>query len=140
MENYFHIHLEKPAVDAVSALGLAHLGDGVFELLVRARLCVEGKVTPAALHRATVRQVSAVAQSARVERLLPLLSEEEKTYYRRGRNAHPHHTVPRGASPREYARATGLETLFGALYLLGRRERINELFNLTMEGATENAT
>lgn len=139
MENYFHIRMEKREVDAVSALGLAHLGDGVFELLVRTRLCAEGQTSQTALHRETVRQVSAPAQAARVERLLPFLSEEELGYYRRGRNAHPHHSVPRGASPQQYARASGLETLFGALYLLGRRKRINELFNLTMDTEVEHA-
>ncbi len=134
MENYFELAMDKRAVDAVSALGLAHVGDAVFELLVRARLCAEGRITPASLHRATVRQVSAPAQAARVEKLLPLLDEEETAYYRRGRNAHTHHTIPHGASPRQYARASGLEALFGALYLLGRRQRINELFNLSAEG------
>lgn len=133
LENYFHVHMEKREVDTVSALGLAHLGDGVFELLVRARLCMEGNTSQSALHRETVRQVSATAQAARVEKLLPLLDEEEQSYYHRGRNAHAHHAVPKGASPQQYARASGLEALFGALYLLGRRDRINELFNLTME-------
>lgn len=133
MENYFHIRMDKRDVDTVSALGLAHLGDGVFELLVRARLCAEGRTSQTALHRETVRQVSASSQAARVDRLLPLLTDEEMSYYHRGRNAHPHHSVPRGASPQQYARASGLETLFGALYLLGRRDRVNELFNLTMD-------
>ncbi len=133
LENYFHIRMDARAVNEISALGLAHVGDSVFELLVRAWLCASGKRTPAALHRATVRQVSAPAQAARVERMLPLLTEEELAYYRRGRNAHAHHAAPRGATPQQYARASGLETLFGALYLLGRRGRINELFNLTTE-------
>ncbi len=142
LDNLFELTMDKRAVDAVSALGLAHVGDAVFELLVRARLCAGGTITPAALHRATVRQVSAPAQAARVEKLLPLLNEEESAYYHRGRNAHAHHTVPRGASPSQYARASGLEALFGALYLLGRRERINELFILTSEELEEesNAT
>ena len=139
LENYFHVRMDKREVDAVSALGLAHLGDGVFELLVRARLCTAGRTSQTALHRETVRQVSAAAQAARVERLLPLLSEEERGYYHRGRNAHPHHSVPRGASPQQYARASGLETLFGALYLLGRRDRLNELFNLTMDTEEDHA-
>ena len=64
LENYFHVRMDKREVDAVSALGLAHLGDGVFELLVRARLCAEGRTSQTALHRETVRQVSAAAQAA----------------------------------------------------------------------------
>ena len=63
LENYFHVRMDKREVDAVSALGLAHLGDGVFELLVRARLCAEGRTSQTALHRETVRQVSAAAQA-----------------------------------------------------------------------------
>ena len=133
MENYFEIQMDKQAVNAVSALGLAHVGDGVFELLVRTWLCAGGRATQSSLHRATVRHVSAPAQAARAERLLPLLTEEELSYYRRGRNAHAHHGVPKNATHEQYAKATGLETLLGALYLLGRRERINQLFVETME-------
>ena len=133
MENYFHVRMDKRAVNAVSALGLAHVGDGVFELLVRVQLCHGGKLLPAALHRATVRRVSAPAQARRAERMLPLLTEEELAFFKRGRNAHARHGAPKHASCEEYAKATGLETLFGALYLLGRRDRINELFVQTME-------
>jgi ribonuclease-3 family protein len=63
---------------------------------------------------------------------LPVLSEEELAYYRRGKNSHVH-SVPKGATPAEYAKATGLETLFGALYLAGKTERLNELFHVIME-------
>ena len=133
MENFFHVQMELRDVNAVSALGLAHVGDGVFDLLVRTWLCTSGHTTPASLHRATVQRVSAPAQAARMERMLPLLTEEELGYYRRGRNAHAHHSIPKNASHEQYAKATGLEALFGALYLLGRQVRINELFLLTME-------
>lgn len=133
MENYFHVQLDRQAVGMVNALGLAHVGDGVFELLVRTWLCCRGKAMPDALHKATVRYVSAPAQAARMDRMLPLLTEEELAYYKRGRNAHPRHGVPKAATHEQYAKASGLESLFGALYLLGRRDRINELFNLTME-------
>ena len=133
MENYFEPQMEKRAVNEISALGLAHVGDGVFELLVRTALCTGGRATQTSLHKATVRQVSAPAQAARMERMLPLLTEEELAYYRRGRNAHAHHSIPKNASRDQYAKATGLETLFGALYLLGQRDRILELFTLSME-------
>ena len=133
MENYFHICLDRQAVNEISALGLAHLGDGVFELLARTQLCCEGRLTQAALHRATVALVSAPAQAARADRMLPLLTEEELGWFRRGRNAHAHHGAPKHASREQYGKASGLETLFGALYLLGRRDRINELFFLTKE-------
>ena len=67
-----------------------------------------------------------------MDRLLPLLTEEEREMYRRGRNAHVH-GIPKNATHEQYSKATGLECLFGSLYLLGRRERINELFAQTME-------
>lgn len=132
MRDYFHIQMDKNEIKTISALGLAHMGDGVFELLVRSWLCAHGKATSSNLHRATVSYVSAPAQARQVERMLPLLTDEEAAIYRRGRNAHVH-AVPKNATPGEYARATGLECLFGALFLMGRTERINELFANTME-------
>ena len=132
MENCFGITMEKARVDAITNQGLAHMGDGVFELLVRTWLCAHGGVKVKSLHRETVRYVSAPAQAARMDRMLPLLTEEENDLYRRGRNAQVH-GIPKNASREQYSKATGLECLFGSLYLLGRRERINELFLATME-------
>ena len=133
MENYFHLKLDRKKVDEISELGLAHVGDAVFELLVRARLCALGILMPANLHRETVRYVSAPAQAARMDRILPLLTDDELSIYHRGRNAHAHHGAPKNASPIEYAKASGLEALFGALYLRGEQDRANELFIRTME-------
>ena len=132
MENYFTPVMDRKEINQISALGLAHCGDAVFELLVRTWLCAHGGVKVKQLHRETVRFVSAPAQAARMERMLPLLTEEEQELYRRGRNAHVH-GVPKNATHEQYSKATGLECLFGSLYLLGRRERINELFVATME-------
>lgn len=132
MENLFTLSMDKHKIGEISALGLAHCGDAVFELLVRSWLCLTGKATPKNLHRATVSYVCAPAQAARVERMLPLLSEEELAQYRRGRNAHVH-GIPKNATHEEYSKATGLECLFGYLYLSGRTDRINELFVMTME-------
>ena len=84
------------------------------------------------LHRDTVELVKATTQAKFADKLQPVLTEEEAGYYRRGKNTHTH-AAPKSASPKEYAKATGLETLFGALYLLGRTERINELFHYIME-------
>lgn len=119
-------------VNAISALGLAHMGDCVFELLVRTGLCIDGKSTARNLHRETVRRVAAPAQAERADRMLPLLSEEELDFFKRGRNAQVH-GVPKNASRGEYGKATGLESLFGALWLLGRQDRIRELFLATEE-------
>ena len=134
MENLFEINLSKPEIDAISNLGLAHMGDCVFEILCRAYLCARGEKTVDRLHRDTIAMVKAPAQAQFADRMLPLLTEEERAYYRRGKNAHVH-AVPRGATPAEYAKATGLEALFGALYLAGQTERINELFCRVMEDA-----
>ena len=76
--------------------------------------------------------MKASAQARFADALLPRLTEDEQAYYRRGKNAHTH-AAPKSATPREYAKATGLEALFGALYLLGERDRLNELFCGVME-------
>lgn len=119
-------------VNAMSALALAHIGDAVFELLVRTQLCLSGGTTNGRLHHDTTERVCAPAQAGLAIRLLPLLTEEETAYYRRGKNAHPH-GVPKNATPAQYSRATGLEALFGALWLLGRRDRLSTLYAAVME-------
>ena len=126
------MNLSKQQIDAISNLGLAHMGDCVFEILCRGYLCAQGETTVDRLHRDTIAMVKATAQAKFVDKLLPLLNEEEMAYYRRGKNAHVH-AVPKSATPVEYAKATGLEALFGALYLAGQTERINELFKAVME-------
>ncbi len=133
MENLFAMNFTKAQVDAISNLGLAHVGDGVFELLVRSYLCQKGDQTVRTLHRDSVNMVKATAQAQFADKLLPLLTEEEFAYYRRGKNAHTH-AAPKAATPKEYAMATGVETLFGALYLFGRTDRLNQLFLQVMEG------
>ena len=135
MEDYFDIQMTPDQLRAVSSIGLAHVGDAVFELLVRSWLCVRGKATGKGLHRAAVAIVCAESQARRAEKLLPLLTEEETGVFRRGRNANVH-TVPSHASRAQYAEATALEALLGWLYLSGRRERVSELFGVMMEGET----
>ena len=132
MENYFQMHMEKGQIDAISNLGLAHIGDAVYEVLCRAWLCAQGGQTVKRLHRESVELVKAPAQARFMDKMLPHLTEEEVAYYRRGKNAHSH-AAPKSATPQEYAKATGLETLFGALYLAGKTERLNELFHIIME-------
>ena len=127
------MNLPKARIDAISNLGLAHIGDGVYELLCRARLCAAGETTVGRLHKDTIALVKAPTQARLSEKLLPLLTQEELAYFRRGKNAHVH-AVPKSATPQEYAKATGLEALFGALYLAGRTDRLNELFHAMMEG------
>ena len=131
MENYFNMNLTKQEIDAISNLGLAHMGDCVFEILCRSYLCAKGEKTVDKLHRDTISMVKATSQAKLMEKMLPLLTEEELAYYRRGKNSHVH-AVPKSATPAEYAKATGVETLFGALFLLSRKDRANEIFNTVM--------
>lgn len=132
MKNYFQMEMEAKRVDAISNLGLAHIGDGVFELLCRAWLCDHGNLTVGKLHSQTVQLVRAEAQSRFADAMLPQLSEQELAYYRRGKNAHVH-AVPKSASAKDYAKATGVEAMFGALYLQGHTQRLNEIFVNVME-------
>ena len=132
MENYFKMDLSLAEVNAISNLGLAHMGDCVFEILCRGYLCARGGKNVGNLHRDTINLVKAQSQAKFADKLLPLLTEEELAFYRRGKNSHVH-AVPKSCTPAEYAKATGLEALFGALYLLGRTERVNELFKTVME-------
>ena len=131
MENLFQMEFTPAQVNAMTNLGLAHVGDGAYELLVRTWLCAKGDKTVLKLHRDTVELVKAPTQAKFAEKIKPLLTEEELGYFRRGKNTHTH-SAPKSATPKEYALATGLETLFGALYLLGRRERMSELFQYMM--------
>ena len=126
------MNLSKQDIDAMSNLGLAHMGDCVYEILCRAYLCAKGEKTVDRLHKDTIRMVKATTQARFAEKMLPLLTETEQAYYRRGKNAHVH-AVPKSATPAEYAKATGLEALFGYLYLSGQKDRANELFHLVME-------
>ena len=132
MENYFQMQFTPAQVNAISNLGLAHMGDGVYELMCRAYLCAQGNQTVLKLHKDTIALVKAPAQAKFADKLKPHLTEEEMDYFRRGKNAHTH-AAPKSASRAEYAKATGLEALFGALYLLGRTQRLNELFQIMME-------
>ncbi len=111
----------------LSPLTLAFLGDAVFELLVREELVLQANMPVGQLHHRAVGVVCAGAQSAAVEILEPLLTEEEVEIYKRGRNANAHH-VPKNSDLADYRRATGLEALFGYLYLKGEQERIRFLY------------
>ncbi len=114
-------------VHTLSPLALAFVGDGVYSLMVRERLLSQANRPVNDLHRLAVREVRAEAQAAAIARLLPILTEEETAVFKRGRNAH---TARSGA---DYHNATGLEALFGYLYLSDRLDRVRELFKLCVE-------
>lgn len=125
-------------VNKISMLGLAHVGDAVYELLYRSKLCTDRHTAVAEMHRMTVAFVRAEAQAEAAAKLLPVLTQEEASVYKRGRNAKVN-SVPHNADIGQYHAATGLEALFGWLYLLGRTDRINELFNI-ITGGTDDAS
>ena len=113
----------------ITPAALAYLGDSVIEVLARERLVSAGIPDSARLNLAAAKYVRATVQSDAVERILPLLDEAEAAVYRRARNV-GHTNTPRSASPAEYRRATGMEALFGWLWLGGEegKTRARELF------------
>jgi ribonuclease-3 family protein len=117
----------------VSELGLAYVGDAVFELMARARLCADGKTSARVMHAETVRRVSARAQAESARGILAELTDAELAAFKRGRNARVR-AYPRGVTAGEYHTATGLEALFGFLYLRGETERLGELFEMIWDG------
>ncbi len=114
-------------IHTLSPLALAFVGDGVYSLMVRERLLSQANRPVNDLHRLAVAEVRAEAQAAAIKRILPLLTEQEEAVFKRGRNAH---TARSGA---DYHNATGLEALFGWLYLSDRLDRVRELFALCVE-------
>ena len=131
MEDLLHLEFSKNQINALSSLALAHVGDGVYELMCRSYLCCQGDHTVKNLHKDTISLVNAQAQAVFAEKLLPHLNDEELSWFRRGKNAHSH--APKSATAKEYSLATGLEALFGGLYLSGKQERLNQLFRLMVE-------
>ena len=112
-----------------NALILAYMGDAVIELLARRHIIGDGDRKISELNVEAKKYVTAVSQSAAVERVLPHLTEKELQMFKYGRNAKGVHT-PKSASAVDYRRATGLECLFGYLYLSGETERAQCLFEL----------
>jgi len=118
-----------------SPLTLAYLGDGVYELMVREKLVLQNNRPNGQLHREALRFVSATGQSNGLEAILPLLNETEEAIFKRGRNSDA--VAHRNTDVIQYKRATGLETLFGYLYLTGATERMEELFEALFRALTE---
>ena len=124
--------------DLLSPLTLAFVGDTVFDLLVRGNLVMQANRPVGKLHPLAATKVCAAAQARDAHDIAPLLTAREADIYRRGRNAHTGR-IPKSASSAEYHSATGLEALFGWLYLSGRDDRIEELFEhiINMEKCDE---
>lgn len=123
--------LSPRAASLKNPLALAFMGDTVWDLLVRSRL-LQSTARVNALHKSAIQQVNAQAQAQALQRILPLLTEEEEAILRRGQNAQSKHAAPKNQSPVDYAMATGLEALFGYLYLVGDAGRLVELFDIAV--------
>lgn len=132
MQDFLRPVMDDAAIGQLSTLALAHIGDGVYELMTRGRLVSDGLQTARTLHSRTVRLVRAAAQYEAARLVLPLLTVEEQAVFRHGRNAKPK-SVPKSSTQAEYAYATALEALFGWLFLKGRYNRLNQLYAVIAE-------
>ena len=118
----------------MSPAALAFLGDGAYELMVRERILQVGSMPAGKLHAMSVKKVRAAAQAAAWDKLLEVCSEPEADILRRGRNANV--KPPKSCTPEQYHKATGIEALFGYLYLLDDEKRLREIFELVYAAAT----
>ena len=116
-----------------SPLALAYIGDGIFDLVIRSIVVGKGNTGANKLHQRTGQVVKASSQSAMIERLIPYLTEEELSIYKRGRNAKSP-TMAKNATMSDYRRATGFEALMGYLYLDDKFERLVELIKIGLDG------
>ncbi len=122
--------LEEPKARMYSPLTLAFLGDAVYSLLVRNMLSMQENKPAGKLHKESVKYVNAAFQAQMIKELLPALSENEIAVFKRGRNAHSSHS-PKNQDAGDYRYATGLEALYGYLYLCGESSRIKEIFEIS---------
>lgn len=126
MERFYNKECD---TENLSPLTLAFMGDTVFDLFVREQLICQANRPVNALHSSATRLVKASAQSKAMDKIMGMLTEKELTVFKRGRNAHTNHRA-KNASEGDYHRATGLEALFGYLYLKGEISRLRELFDV----------
>ena len=118
--------------NTLNGLSLAFIGDAVYEILVREHLLEHGSLQVGKLHKMAVEMGRASFQANVFDFLEPIVSEEERGILHRGRNASATH-IPKGANAIEYRKATGVESLFGWLYLEQKNERIREIFEIILE-------
>lgn len=117
------------SLNTYSTAALAYLGDSVIEIRVRERLVKQGLSSSASLNKRALDYVRASAQAEAMKNILPLLDEQETAVFHRGRNI-GHTNTPKSATVAEYRAATGMEALFGYLYLAEKEDRIKELFDV----------
>lgn len=138
MKNYFNFEsLNKNDLKKENPQVLAFVGDGVYTMFIRNKIVLEHKAKSGELHKLTTDYVKASKQSVAIEKLLPLLSEDEIAVYKRARN-YKTASVAKNASVLEYKRATGFEAVLGYLYLAGDDERLNYILRLCVGESNEN--
>lgn len=123
-------HLDEPKARMYSPLTLAFLGDAVYSLLVRNMLSMQENKPAGKLHKESIKYVNAAFQAQMIKELLPNLTDDEISVFKRGRNAHSGHS-PKNQEAGDYRYATGLEALYGYLYLCGESNRIKEIFEIS---------
>lgn len=123
-------------VTTMPSLNLAFIGDSVYEILVREHLCKAHVGKVGVMNKLKVDMVCCKAQAEAVKKILPILTEEEHGVFRRGRNVTVN-SASKSSSLADYHAATGLEALFGYLYLSGRESRCRELFSIITESGNE---
>ena len=124
--------LTKQEAGMLNGLSLAFVGDSVYEIFVREKLLEHGSLPAGKLHERAVLMVRAEAQARVYDLLEPVLGEDELGILKRGRNCAVGH-IPHNATAAEYRKATGVEALFGWLWLCGNESRARDLFDLSSE-------
>ncbi|WP_028242611.1 Mini-ribonuclease 3 [Pseudobutyrivibrio ruminis] len=125
-------NIEAKDIRTYSPLTLAYIGDSIYDLVIRSILVNKGNTPVNKLHQRASQVVKAQTQAAMILALMDELTDEEKDWYRRGRNSKPH-TKAKNASTMDYLEATGFEAVMGYLYLTGDMDRICELVNRGIE-------
>jgi ribonuclease-3 family protein len=134
-----NMELKEIEITDYSPLTLAYIGDGIYEIVIRTMIVDEANRQVNKIHKAASQLVKAGSQAAMVHLIWDMLTEEERTIYKRGRNAKAI-TRAKNASMSEYRTATGFEALMGWLYLTGQSKRMMELIKKGVKQFKENKT
>jgi len=113
-------------IQTVSMQTLAFIGDAVYNVYIRSYLAAKSTAKTGILHKDSIKYVSAKGQSATIDKIMDILTEEEISVYKRGRNTNIQ-TVSKNVDVVQYKKATGMETLIGYLYVIKAKERLDEI-------------
>lgn len=127
-----HLKLEAFKTNSYSPIALAYMGDSIYDLVIRTMVVNEGAKAVGKIHKEVSGYVNAKAQAEIYYKIEPILTEEERAVFRRGRNAKSNST-PKNTDLKTYKHATGFEAILGYLYMLGNLDRIIELIALGIE-------